>query len=101
MPAGILTKIHAVTPDTPPAAPTLQHLPGNLGNPHTLLWALQGVGLMVPTKLSASASTGNLRASGHRYPVIEVDAALSKTSLPLSERMRLKSAMGHAGIIQP
>lgn len=101
MTVGILTKLQAVSPAIPPAAPTLQHLPGNLGNPHALLWALQGVGLMVPTKLSAAAATGNLRASGHRYPVTEVDAALSRTSLSLSERMRLKSAMGHAGIIQP
>ncbi len=101
MPAGILTKLQAVSPAIPPAAPTLQHLPGNLGYPHSLVRALQGVGLMVPTKLSAAASTGSLRASGHKYPITEVDAALAKTTLSLSERMRLKAAMGHAGIIQP
>jgi hypothetical protein len=97
MTAGNLDRINAVTSPTTGAnyAAPLPRLPGNLADPRVLVDVLHRVGLRAPTHVTAATS---LRASGLRYAVAEVDAALSASGLSTQDRMRLKTAMGHAGI---
>jgi hypothetical protein len=96
-----IERLHAVAPTAGATTPApLIRLPGDLANPRTMVGVLNSLGLTVPNSLSAAAYKGeSLRASGHRYAPNVVDAALSKTNFSLQDRMRLKSAMGHAGII--
>jgi hypothetical protein len=97
MTTNTLDKIHAVAPST---ATRLTYIPVNL-DPHTLVGVLHRLGLMVPTKLSAAASSRQpLQASGHRYTIGEIDAALSKANAPVSDRFRVKAAMGQNGILE-
>lgn len=56
-------------PRQDPRRARLTYIPANL-DPRTLVGVLHRLGLMVPTSLSAAASSGqSLRASGHRYSV--------------------------------
>ncbi len=102
MTTATIDKLNAVAPQAGQAtAPSLERLPGDLGNQRTLVGVLQSLGLVVPSSLSAAASKGQpLRASGHCYTRRTVDGALSRTNFSMQERMRLKAAMGHAGIIE-
>ncbi len=75
-------------------------LNGNLENPRTLVTVLQDLGLMVPSSLQVTAASGqSLRAASHKYTVKEVDAAIAKANLSMSDGMRLKSCMSRAGIL--
>jgi hypothetical protein len=61
---------------------------------------LSRIGLTVPSAvMTAAATTGNLRASGHRFPTKEVDLALQLSNVGISDRIRFKTAMGNNGII--
>src|SRR5579871_1909317 len=105
MTAGTLNNIHAVVAPaarTPSSAP-MERLSCTLGDPLALVDLLDVLGLTVPPSLSAAASTGkkleDLRVSSHRYPVREVDAALSETKLSMQDRLRVKAALARAGLI--
>ena len=92
-----IPEIQSVSPDAPRG---LQRLSGNMDNPIALVGALASIGLDVPAGMTIAASTGKpLRTTGHQYSVCEVDAALRNTGLSVAERMRLKAAMGRAGLL--
>lgn len=80
-------------------AKRLTYIPTNL-EPRALLDVLHRLGLAIPTKLAAAASAGDLRASGHRFTIKEIDAALSQANVMLSDRFRVKTAMGRNGILE-
>ena len=101
MPSGILKRIHAAPTGEISIGAPLERLPGDLGNAPSMVKTLQRLGLMVPSALSIAASSGQpMRASGHKYGVIEVDAALSRTNLSITDRLRLKSVMDRVGILK-
>jgi hypothetical protein len=69
-------------------------------NPNAIVGVLRSLQLQVPTSLTAAAAKGeSLRASGHRFTVKEVDAALTAANVPLSDRFRLKAALDRNGIL--
>lgn len=49
--------------------------------------------------VSAAAAT-TLFASGHKLPVAEIDAALSRAKVGIQDRIRLKNAMARFGILK-
>lgn len=66
-----------------------------------LVETLSKIGLTIPSSvMTAAASTGNLRASGHRFTLGEVDLALKLSNVEIGDRIRLKTAMGHNGILE-
>jgi|SRR5665213_2724169 len=88
----IIERLNAVTDDTAPAKP-FKSVPSNL-TPNEVVQTLRSLGLLVPTKLAAAAGQGqHLRTAEHRFPLKEVDAALSKHDVPISDRFRFKQAM--------
>ena len=93
----VIDKLHAIAATDP--AP-LRYVPTNL-DPRTLVGVLQRLNLVVPAKLSAAAFGGQPpSASGHRFTIKEVDAALVNANVGISDRIRLKAAMGHSGIME-
>ncbi len=80
-----------------PGGPTV-YVPNNL-NPRAIVGVLSLLGLTIPTTVSAGVAKDNLRASGHRFPVKEVDAALANANIPITDRFRLKMAMTDNGIL--
>jgi hypothetical protein len=100
----IIDKLQAViTTDTPiPAAAANRRpliVPTRL-DPRTVVGLLSKLGLAVPTAVTAAVAKGNLRASGHRYTNKEIDAALSKANVGVSDRFRIKAAMTDNRIIE-
>ncbi|MGH7484471.1 MAG: hypothetical protein ACREMY_02560 [bacterium] len=74
-------------------------LPPNL-DARALVGLLSQLGLMIPTSVSASVAANNLRASGHRFTNKETDAALAAANLSITDRIKLKTAMGANGILE-
>ena len=98
MTASTINKINAVAPDTATVRP-FKSMPLHL-TASALVTTLQSLGLMVPTSLTAAAGKGQqLRTAEHRLPLREVDAALSKHDVPITDRFRLKQAMVHNQIL--
>lgn len=93
MTTNTLTRIHAVS------ATRLTYIPASL-DPRTLVDTLVRLGLIIPTKLAAAAAQGDLRASGHFFTIKEVNEALATANVTISDRFRVKTAMGRAGILE-
>jgi hypothetical protein len=91
----IIDKLNAVSAN-PSGRPV--YIPGNI-NPRALVGVLGQLGLMIPAAVSAGVGSNNLRASGHRFPVKELDDALNKANIPTTDRFRLKMAMTDNGIL--
>jgi hypothetical protein len=103
MTAGMIEKMHGISittnqPATPPTV-TFRSMPTNLG-PNAVVATLQALGLNIPTQLAAAAAKGEaLRTAKSTYPLQEIDAALSKAVVPLSDRFRFKAALDHNGLL--
>lgn len=94
----IIERLTAVTDDTAPIR-LFVSVPSNL-TANAVVKTLQSLGLTVPTSLTAAAGKGlQLRTAEHRFPLREVDAALSKANVPITDRFRLKQAMVHNQIL--
>jgi hypothetical protein len=92
MTAGYIDHITASAPDTV-GVQTFKRMPDSL-TAGTLVKTLESLGLVVPSAMVLQAGQGGkLRDAGHRFTVKEVDAALSKAGVPISDRFRLKAAM--------
>ena len=92
MTAGTIDKLSAVTDNTVAVKP-FKSMPMSL-TANALVTTLQSLGLVVPTSLTAAVGKGlQLRTTEHRFPLREVDAALSKHNVPITDRFRLKAAM--------
>jgi len=99
MTAGMIANMQAISTSPPVAAKPFKSMPTNL-TPSAIMDVLRGLSLQVPTSLTAAAAKGeSLRASGHRFTVKEVDAALTAANVPISDRFRLKQALTHNGIL--
>jgi hypothetical protein len=97
---GMIDKLTAVVaPIDTVAAKPFKSMPTNL-NASAIVDVLRSLKLQVPTSLTAAAAKGEaLRASGHRFTVKEVDAALTAADVPISDRFRLKAALDRNGIL--
>lgn len=96
---GMIDKMNSVAPNETIAVRPFSHMPTDL-NPNAIVGVLRSLQLQVPTSLTAAAAKGkSLRASGHRFTVKEVDAALTAANVPLSDRFRLKAALDRNGIL--
>jgi hypothetical protein len=95
MTSHVFDRLHAVSVnDGKPV-----HIPTHI-DANALVSSLQSLGLMVPTSVSAAAAKGEpLRASRHRFTLKEIDGALSKANVDISDRFRLKTAMSQNGIL--
>ena len=92
---NMIEKMQAVAP----ATVTFRQMPPRL-SPDAIVGTLAALGLTVSTKLSAAAASGQpLRAAAHRFSLKEVDAALSKADVQITDRFRLKEAMSQNGIL--
>jgi hypothetical protein len=108
MTAGIIDKLmdvvqvalqEGVTPNNTTPYKPFKNVPTNL-NASVLVGVLRSLNLQVPTSLTAAAAKGeSFRASGHRYTIKELDAALTAANVPISDRFRLKQALTHNGIL--
>jgi len=94
MTAGMIDKMSMVAPDDTAAPKSWNYIPTNL-NQDALLGALRRLGVITGEARVVNA----LLAAGHKYPVKEVDAAMSKASVSIEDRFRLKAAMGRMGIL--
>jgi hypothetical protein len=94
MTPGTLDYIKAVAPtETAVAARPFRSVPHHL-TANALVNTLQSLGLQVPMRMTAAVGLGRqLRTAGHRFPLKEVDAALSRHDVPVTDRFRLKSVM--------
>jgi hypothetical protein len=95
---GTLDNIRAVAPDGSTAVKPFKYMPPNL-TPSVVVSTLASLGLTVPTKLTAAAASGSLRSADYKFALKEVDAALSKADVPISDRFRFKEALSHNGIL--
>ena len=88
----VIDKLHAVTEEAAAVRP-FKSVPHHL-TANALVTTLQSLGLMVPMKVTAAVGRGlQLRTAGHRFSLKEVDAALSRHDVPITDRFRLKSVM--------
>jgi hypothetical protein len=93
MTPGTLEKIKAVAPDNTAAVRPFKSMPFHL-TANALVNTLQSLGLMVPMRMTAAVGLGlQLRTAGHRFSLREVDDALSRHNVPITDRFRLKSVM--------
>ena len=97
---GTIDKLTAVAPSSDAIAPKpFKRMPTNL-NASAIVDVLRSLNLQVPTSLTAAAAKGeSLRASGHRFAVKEIDAALTAANVPISDRFRFKNALDRNGLL--
>jgi hypothetical protein len=97
---GMIDRMTAVVaPSDAVAAKPFKNVPTNL-NPSAVVDVLRSLKLQVPTSLTAAAAKGeSLRATGHKFTIKEVDAALTAANVPISDRFRLKAALDRNGLL--
>jgi hypothetical protein len=94
-----IDSISAVAPSDTVGAQTFKFMPQNL-NPSALVKTLGALGLYVPTNVITAAAQGkHLREANHRFSLKEVDAALSKAGVSISDRFKFKAAMTDNAIL--
>jgi hypothetical protein len=99
MASGMIDKMNAVAPNETVTPRPFSHMPMSL-HANAIVGVLRSLNLQVPTSLTAAAAKGEaLRTSGHRFPVKEVDAALTAANVPISDRFRFKAALDRNGIL--
>ena len=96
MPPGIIDRIQAVTPA---ATKPFKNMPVRL-TADAVVGTLRALGLAIPTSLATAVAAGQpLRAAAHRFPLKEIDAALTQANVPITDRFRFKEAMSQNGIL--
>jgi hypothetical protein len=96
MTAHQIDRMIAVAPSTTPAAASRPiYIPDRLDQP-AILGVLRGLGVITVTAQAANT----LLASGHKFSVKEVDEAMSKVSVSMIDRFKLKAAMSQHGILK-
>jgi hypothetical protein len=99
MTTGMIDRMNAVAPNETAAADVISRVPTNL-NASAIVCVLRNLNLQVPTSLTVAAAKGeSLRASGHRYTVKELDAALTAANVPISDRFRFKRVLERNGLL--
>jgi hypothetical protein len=99
MASGMIDKMHAVAPNETVTPRPFSHMPTSL-HANAIVGVLRSLNLQVPTGLTSAAAKGEaLRASGHRFPVKEVDGVLTAANVPISDRFRFKAALDRNGIL--
>jgi hypothetical protein len=76
-------------------------IPRNLGDPVALLDFCNAIDLKVPDEVRALAASApkKLAAAGIGWSVEEVDAALTKCGMTVHQRLHIKTALSHAGLL--
>lgn len=91
-----IAKLNAIA-DTP--VQPLRNLPGRM-TANTLLGTFQKLGFNVPSKVDAKINACDLgNAVNLKVSVKDLDAALAKTQLSISDRLKLKFCASQAGIL--
>jgi hypothetical protein len=91
-----IAKLNAIA-DTP--VQPLRNLPGRM-TASTLLGTFQKLGFNVPTTIETKVTAGELgKAVNFKISVKDLDAALAKTQLSISDRLKLKYSASQAGIL--
>ena len=99
MTAHQIDRMNAVAPPTAPAAASRPgapiYIPDRLDQP-AILGVLRGLGVITVT----AAAANTLLAGGHKFTIKEVDEAMSKVSISMIDRFKLKAAMSQHGILK-
>lgn len=78
----------------------LTYIPPNL-NAANIVHTLAGLGLTIPTAITAAAAKGEpLITSRHKFSIKEIDGALSRADVSIADRFRLKTALSANGILE-
>jgi hypothetical protein len=77
------------------------NVPVDLDRPKVMAGFLADIGLPLPEVVAFSGVEPTLRASGRTFTIPQIDDALDKAKISLSERLHIKTAMcGHRLVVR-